>query len=164
MNKSEKQTEFFRLQLHVVIPRTYLYKLQLQFLSEESSHSPVSAVCYVCGYVEISALEVPLCPHKQFVPIKEQQVLRYDKVEPLQLSKRAIHGHPLRLNRGVQRFLGQALKLKSFVISPRNDNVGRKGMDIPRNDKGKPKGNEIRRTYVKNKNSPHVSRKTWGLY
>ena len=58
MNKSEKQTEFFRLQLHVVIPRTYLYKLQLQFLSEESLHSPVSAVGKVRGYHKISTSEV----------------------------------------------------------------------------------------------------------
>ena len=41
MNKSEKQIEFLRFQLHFVIPRTYLYKLLLQFLSEESLHSPI---------------------------------------------------------------------------------------------------------------------------
>jgi len=40
MGKSEKQTEFFRFRLHFVIPRTYLYKLQLPFLSEESARSP----------------------------------------------------------------------------------------------------------------------------
>ena len=61
MSKSEKQTEFFRFQLPVVIPRTYLYKLQLRFLSEESSHSPVSAVRNVRGYVGVSASEVYEC-------------------------------------------------------------------------------------------------------
>ena len=61
MSKSEKQTEFFRFWLHVVIPRTYLYKLQLQFLSEESLHATVSTVKNVRGHVGISAFEVYEC-------------------------------------------------------------------------------------------------------
>ncbi len=46
---------------NVVIPRTYLYKSQLKFLSEESSHSPVSTVEDVRGILSYSTSEVQLC-------------------------------------------------------------------------------------------------------
>ncbi len=60
--------------------------------------------------------------NEQSAQIKKQQIVCYDKVEPLKLNREAIHGHPLRLNRRVQRFLGQELQLKFIEISPRNDN------------------------------------------
>ena len=46
---------------NAVIPRTYLWKLQLQFLSEESLHSSVSTVKDVRGILSYSATEVQLC-------------------------------------------------------------------------------------------------------
>ena len=50
---------------NAVIPRTYLWKLQLQFLSEESLHSSVSAVKDVRGILSYSATEVQLCHNVQ---------------------------------------------------------------------------------------------------
>ena len=79
MSKSEKQTEFFRFRLHVVIPRTYLYKLQLQFLSEESSHSPVSAVGKVRVSLPYSATEVQLCYNVQFAVSLFVQIIHYGR-------------------------------------------------------------------------------------
>ena len=56
--------DFFLFRLSVVIPRTYYLKLQLKFVSEESLHSPVSAVRDVCGYHTVLAPEVTLCYNK----------------------------------------------------------------------------------------------------
>ena len=56
---------FLPTQLPVVIPRTYYEQLQLKFLSEESSHSPVSAVRYVRVLLSYTASEVQLCHNVQ---------------------------------------------------------------------------------------------------
>ena len=64
---------------NAVIPRTYLWKLQLQFLSEESSHSPVSSVKDVRGILSYSATEVQLCHNVQSAVFWFVQTVRYGR-------------------------------------------------------------------------------------
>ena len=71
--------DFYIYQLPVVIPRTYLYEIQLKFLSEESSLSPVSAVRDVRVSLSSSATEVQLCHDVQFVVSLFGQIVRYGR-------------------------------------------------------------------------------------